>query len=77
MERLEGDAQITVHDTWRGISPAFLPHVFERFRQEDASVTREAVGPVSASRLRNTWRRHTEARLLRTATVPGAARRFW
>jgi PAS domain S-box-containing protein len=42
--RLEGETEITVRDTGRGMSPAFLPHVFERFRQEDSSTTREAGG---------------------------------
>ncbi len=35
---------IGVTDTGRGISQTFLPHVFERFRQEDASTTRESFG---------------------------------
>jgi PAS domain S-box-containing protein len=42
--RYEGETQITVRDTGRGMSPAFLPHVFERFRQEDSSTTRDAGG---------------------------------
>ena len=39
-----GQASVKVRDTGRGISPAFLPHVFERLRQEDASKTRKAGG---------------------------------
>ena len=35
---------VGVTDSGRGIAPAFLPHVFERFRQEDPSSTREASG---------------------------------
>jgi len=37
------DLQISVKDNGEGISPAFLPHVFERFRQEDASAMRAAI----------------------------------
>ncbi|MFB2877448.1 PAS domain S-box protein [Floridanema aerugineum] len=37
-------AQIQVSDTGRGISPDFLPHVFDRFRQEDGSITRSFGG---------------------------------
>jgi PAS domain S-box-containing protein len=42
--RVESHVEISVSDTGAGISPAFLPHVFERFRQADASTTRQHGG---------------------------------
>jgi PAS domain S-box-containing protein len=33
-------AVVTVRDTGKGIDAAFLPHVFDRFRQEDSTTTR-------------------------------------
>jgi CheY-like chemotaxis protein/nitrogen-specific signal transduction histidine kinase len=35
---------LTVADTGEGIDPAFLPHVFDRFRQQDASTARRHGG---------------------------------
>ena len=35
---------VSVSDTGQGIAPAFLPHVFERFRQADSSNTRHHAG---------------------------------
>jgi signal transduction histidine kinase len=41
----DGDVmQLVVKDDGRGITPDFLPYVFERFRQQDASTTRSAFG---------------------------------
>jgi signal transduction histidine kinase len=39
-----GNARITVEDNGRGIKPDFLPHIFERFRQEDATSKRNQGG---------------------------------
>lgn len=40
LARTESHMIIRVRDDGQGISPAFLPHVFDRFRQADASTTR-------------------------------------
>ena len=44
LERSDSQARITVQDTGQGISPEFLPHVFDRFRQADSSMTRQHGG---------------------------------
>ncbi|MBD1842050.1 PAS domain S-box protein [Cyanobacteria bacterium FACHB-63] len=44
LELAGNQAQLTVSDTGKGISPEFLPHIFESFQQEDASITRKYGG---------------------------------
>src|SRR5262249_34398124 len=44
LRRVGSDVQIRVSDNGQGIAPTFLPHVFERFRQADASSTRRTGG---------------------------------
>jgi PAS domain S-box-containing protein len=44
LERISSHLEISVHDNGRGVPPDFLPYVFHRFRQADASTTREQRG---------------------------------
>ncbi|HVL58972.1 MAG TPA: PAS domain-containing sensor histidine kinase, partial [Burkholderiaceae bacterium] len=44
LERVNSHVEIVVSDTGQGIKPEFLPHLFERFRQADASTTRQHAG---------------------------------
>ena len=44
LERVDSHTEIIVSDTGIGISPDFLPHVFERFRQAEAASTRKTGG---------------------------------
>jgi signal transduction histidine kinase/ActR/RegA family two-component response regulator len=44
LERVSSHLEISVHDTGEGIKPDFLPHVFDRFRQADASPSRKHGG---------------------------------
>jgi PAS domain S-box-containing protein len=44
LERVDPHIRITVGDTGKGISPDFLPYVFDRFRQADSSSARRYGG---------------------------------
>ena len=44
VSRTDGHVRIRVSDTGKGISPDFVAHVFERFRQADSSTTRSHGG---------------------------------
>ena len=44
LERVGNQAQIIVSDNGKGINPDFLPYIFESFRQEDISTTRQYGG---------------------------------
>lgn len=44
LRRADGEVELTVADNGQGITPEFLPHVFERFRQEDAGIARQHGG---------------------------------
>jgi len=44
LERVNSHLELSVIDSGQGISPEFLPHVFDRFSQADASNTRQHAG---------------------------------
>jgi PAS domain S-box-containing protein len=44
LERVDSHVEVSIIDTGEGISPEFLPYVFDRFQQSDASTTRRYRG---------------------------------
>jgi PAS domain S-box-containing protein len=44
LQRVNSHIEVQVADTGAGIRPEFIPHLFERFRQADASTTRKHGG---------------------------------
>jgi hypothetical protein len=44
LQRVDTHVEVSVVDTGEGIKPEFLPHVFDRFRQADATTTRRHGG---------------------------------
>src|SRR5262249_62094296 len=44
LERASSRARLTVRDTGRGISPELLPHIFDRFRQDEQARRSSGLG---------------------------------
>jgi PAS domain S-box-containing protein len=44
LERIDSRVEISIIDTGEGISPEFLPYIFDRFKQADSSTTRRHSG---------------------------------
>lgn len=44
LQQVDNQASLSIQDTGQGISVAFLPHAFQRFRQADSATTRQFGG---------------------------------
>ncbi|WP_437804219.1 ATP-binding response regulator [Sorangium sp. So ce693] len=67
---------LDVHDTGQGIEPEFLPHIFDRFRQADASVARHHGGlGLGLAIVKHVVERHGGT-IRAESTGPGAGARF-
>ncbi len=44
LQRVNSHVEVCVGDSGKGIDAGFLPHMFERFRQEESSATRRSTG---------------------------------
>jgi PAS domain S-box-containing protein len=44
LEQVENQVQMTITDTGKGIAPELLPYLFQRFYQEDSTITRKFSG---------------------------------
>jgi signal transduction histidine kinase/ActR/RegA family two-component response regulator len=44
LQRVDATIEVSIEDSGQGIAGAFLPHVFDRFRQADASIARNYGG---------------------------------
>jgi signal transduction histidine kinase len=73
--RVNSHLEIVVSDTGQGISPDFLPHVFDRFRQADQKTSRQHGGMGLGLAIVRHLRRCTAAACGRSAGSPAAAPR--
>ena len=75
LARVNSHVEIAVSDTGRGIAPDFLPFVFERFRQADATFSREHGGLGLGLAIARTWPSDTVEPLRRRAADRPRGRR--
>ena len=75
--RRDSHVELSVADTGSGISPDFLPHVFDRFRQADNSITRAQGGlGLGLAIVRHLVEVHGGTVRVESEGVPGKGSRF-